>query len=58
MDEYYDYDDASEWKLVLLHFDFKNEPGIQLDAWIDARNTKKRYQNQLRNFSRVYLTPT
>lgn len=31
----------------------KDDTGVRLEGWMDARNTKNQYRNQLRNFSKV-----
>ena len=32
----------------------KDDTGVLLEGWMDARNTKNQYRNQLRNFSKVW----
>ena len=45
---------VSEILYGLEHLIPKDDTGVRLEGWIDARNTKNRYRNQLRNFSKVY----
>ena len=60
MDEHYNYNDASEWTLC-INCRIKptltqNGPGVQLEEWTNARNTKNRHSKQLRNFLEVSTT--
>jgi len=39
--------------LYILEYIMKENTGVRLEGWTNARNSKKQYRNQLRNFSKV-----
>ena len=57
MDQHYDFQDAYEWisNPSDLHFQILIQgcTGDCLEGWMEMRNTKKRYHDQLRNFDKV-----
>ena len=57
MDQHYDFQDAREWisNPSDLHFQILIQgcPGDRLEVWMETRNTKKRYRDQLCNFDKV-----
>lgn len=46
---------VSEILYKLQGLNLKENTGVRLEGWMNARNTKKQYGNQLRNFSKVCL---
>ena len=57
MDQHYDFQDAREWKpnTSEMHFQtlIQGYAGDRLEGWMEERNTKNRFRDQLRNFVKV-----
>lgn len=48
---------VSEILYGLEHLILNDDAGVRLEEWANTRNSKNRYRNQLRNFSKVCTTP-
>ena len=57
MDQHYDFQDACEWKPNTSEMCFQTLiqgcAGDRLEGWMEERNTKNRFCDQLRNFVKV-----